>query len=449
MGDANHPESPSRRLVISAAFGIAATLLLLAGFGIYGALRPGAAKSWQSGGRVILEKETGARFVLDESGVLHPVLNFTSARLFLDKDDAGTVSVSRASLQQARRGPALGIEGAPDSLPAKTSLLTGPWSVCSATSIRLGTAHTPRVVAALGVEPGGQRLASGQALLVSTAGSAQYLVTDGRRFAVGSPGVAAALGFADAAQTVPVGLSWLNALPAGPDLRFIAVDGAGRPGPAVDGRPGRIGDVYRVAQLNGEVQYYVLLAGGLDRVTETEAQLMVSAPSPSRGRSWNLSPAGLATAPIHRSVLAHRGYPERLPVGAPLSPDTVAVCATVDRATQALTIDVRPTAPSGLATAGMSRFAGPSRPGVVADEVAIPAGRGAVVREAVSTQFASNALYLVTDEGIRYPVPDPKVLGTLGYPEVTPQAVPVTMLDLLPVGPRLDPAAAGLHRASS
>jgi len=450
MGDADHPESPSRRLVISIAAGIGATLLVLAGFGVYGVLRPGAAKSWEAGGQVILERETGARFVLDTSGALHPVLNYASARLFLGKDDVTTVSVSHASLTKARRGPTLGIAGAPDALPAQGSLRSGPWSVCSAASIKPGTVHTPRVVAALGVPPGGQRLAAGQALLVATPSGTQYLVTDGRRFLVTAPSVAAALGFGDAARTVPVGLSWVNALPSGPDLRFIAVDGAGRPGPVIDGRAGRVGDVYRVTQLNGEVQYHVLLAGGLDRITETEAQLMVSAPSgPAHGRIVPLSPAALAAAPVHRPALAASGYPQRLPVPTRLSGGDVAVCATTTDPAGEVVVDVRSAAPTGLATSAMPPTAHPSRPGVVADDVSIPAGSGAVVREAVSSQFASNALYVVTDEGVRYPVGDLQVLATLGYAGVSPVAVPASMLDLLPVGPRLDPAAAGLQSPRS
>ncbi|HEY8473789.1 MAG TPA: type VII secretion protein EccB [Natronosporangium sp.] len=40
-GDANHPVSPSRRLMLAYAVGFALMLIAAAGVGIYSALRPG------------------------------------------------------------------------------------------------------------------------------------------------------------------------------------------------------------------------------------------------------------------------------------------------------------------------------------------------------------------------------------------------------------------------
>jgi hypothetical protein len=62
--DADHPVSPSRRLLLGTAIGLAVTLLVAAVFGVIGLLAPTRAEQWRQGGQVIVEKETGARFIL-------------------------------------------------------------------------------------------------------------------------------------------------------------------------------------------------------------------------------------------------------------------------------------------------------------------------------------------------------------------------------------------------
>src|ERR1700743_1118721 len=59
-GDANHPTSPSRRLVLSTILGIAAAVLTAAVFGVIGLLNPSGSNDWQQGGQVIVERGTGA-----------------------------------------------------------------------------------------------------------------------------------------------------------------------------------------------------------------------------------------------------------------------------------------------------------------------------------------------------------------------------------------------------
>jgi hypothetical protein len=56
----------------------------------------------------------------------------------------------------------------------------------------------------------------------------------------------------------------------------------------------------------------------------------------------------------------------------------------------------------------------------------------------------TGATYLVTDQGIRYGVPTPDALAALGYAKTEPVLVPGGLLDLVPAGPVLDPAAAKL-----
>jgi hypothetical protein len=53
-------------------------------------------------------------------------------------------------------------------------------------------------------------------------------------------------------------------------------------------------------------------------------------------------------------------------------------------------------------------------------------------------------VYLVTDTGVRYPVAGPKALEQLGLSGLSIAQLPRAVVDLLPEGPLLDPAAAAL-----
>jgi hypothetical protein len=58
------PEQPPFRKPLGAAFaGIALALLILAGFTVYGLIVPGGKNAWRSGQTIIVERETGTRFV--------------------------------------------------------------------------------------------------------------------------------------------------------------------------------------------------------------------------------------------------------------------------------------------------------------------------------------------------------------------------------------------------
>ena len=56
-------------------------------------------------------------------------------------------------------------------------------------------------------------------------------------------------------------------------------------------------------------------------------------------------------------------------------------------------------------------------------------------------------MYLVTDAGMRYPVAGQKALEQLGLSGVSVAQLPAAVVDLLPQGPLLDPAAAALPAA--
>src|SRR5262249_37260553 len=134
--------------------GVMLAVVALAAVAAYGVLRPGDSTSWRDGKSVIIERETGARFVYRD-GVLHPTLNYASALLILGSSQPATAIVSHTSLAGVPRGAPLGIPGAPDPLPAAGDLLTGAWTLCSRP----------------GPQPAGVATAPAESLLVVGAGA--------------------------------------------------------------------------------------------------------------------------------------------------------------------------------------------------------------------------------------------------------------------------------------
>jgi hypothetical protein len=62
-GDPNAVEPPMRRLTVTTVSGLMIAVLVAAGFALFGVLKPSAGKSWQAQGTIIVERETGARYV--------------------------------------------------------------------------------------------------------------------------------------------------------------------------------------------------------------------------------------------------------------------------------------------------------------------------------------------------------------------------------------------------
>src|SRR5215218_8560512 len=108
--ESNPARPPGRRAGVTLLAGALVAALGLAGFAVWGLVQPGGSTRWRSGQSVIVEKESGAKFVFVD-GVLHPVANYSSALLIVGAPR--TISVARRSLAGVPRGVPLGIAGAP------------------------------------------------------------------------------------------------------------------------------------------------------------------------------------------------------------------------------------------------------------------------------------------------------------------------------------------------
>jgi type VII secretion protein EccB len=427
MRETDPAQSPLRRGVGAVFAGLMIALLVAGGYGIYGLLTKTGGNTWRVDGTVVVERETGASFVYQD-GVLHPTLNFASALLAANRPVPVVARVANAALGGVPRGVAIGIPGAPNSLPPARMAVGLPWTLRSA-------GDGPTVTLAVGAPVGANALGE-RGLLVTDPNTGDVaLVWHRHRYPLNEPKTVVPALFGAVVTPVPAGTAWLDALAAGADLGPLPVDGAGTASTAVPGR--RVGDLL-VAPTGSGPQYYLVLAGGLAPITALQKDIALAqfgvrpvevslAEADRAPRSTDLEPpSGDVAAPASTPTLAH--------------PDSgTALCAMVTDAGSAPEVLLGGTVPGfGAAVPTGGGGNGP----VLADRVLVPAGHIAVVRAQSAPGAPAGAPALVTDLGIRYPVPSDTVLRILGYDPARAVPVPAALLTLIPAGPTLDPAAA-------
>ncbi|HSV66259.1 MAG TPA: type VII secretion protein EccB [Mycobacteriales bacterium] len=442
-GEPDAAESPMRRISVSTFSSVMIAIVVLVGFGIFGLLRPGAKEGWKQPGTLVVEKETGTRFVYDETDdALHPVLNFASARLILNTPTVNVQLFSRKSLSAAHRGVPYGIANLPDSLPDPGGLVTGPWTICSQPA-----SPVPTVTVSVAQGNAGTGLDPTSALLVRT-GLKQFLIWNNTRLEIPNPQAALpALRFN--ATPLPVAASWVNSVPPGPDLKPIDVPNRGQPGVEVGGSSTVIGQVLKVPGEGSSAreQYWLVTSQGLATITETDALLLLGDPEEKRDAYNGRDPSAIQvpSVAVGQAQLTDPastvGFPPSAPAPAnPLPGGPQVVCAAYSDTsgeTDAVVVTladkapgIRPQASADLGTGEMS------------SQVALPPGKAAVVRLLPHKGQQSSSTYLVTDAGGKYPVPSKEVLNVLGYGTVAPVPVPGGILDLIRTGPALDQSRA-------
>lgn len=239
-GQELEPTKPMRGVVS----GVMLAVLVVIGSLAWGALQRDPV-GWESN-RLVVVKGQGTRYVsLD--GVLHPVVNTTSARLAVASGQFKVVELSQRVIADTDRGATIGIVGAPDAPPAAASLVRDGWTACVAED---------GVATSVGVDVPTQE---GGAVVVE-ASDATYVVTGGLRHKVpqDESAVLRAIGL-DTAERLTVPAAWLNLVPQGSDLVRLTMDGAG--GPVPSSSPLRdldVGTLVRVAGTGTADRWYVV-----------------------------------------------------------------------------------------------------------------------------------------------------------------------------------------------
>ena len=474
--------TPLRRFTVGVFIGTLAGIVLIAAFGIIGYIKPGGNKAFRQPGALIVEKETGARYVLID-GQLKPVLNTTSAKLLLG-DQLQVVSASKNSLEGVPHGLPVGIPTAPDALPEAKNLDATGWQVCSTVKPDVSGEAKPFVTLRVGDAAGGSALADNEALVVVTEDGTRYLAWKDRRLRIPDEGILGALGYG-AVRQYPVGPAWLNALPAGPDLAAPALPEGGEPGPTIGGRATRVGQLFEVDGTASREQFFLVDRDGLVPLTATGAALVLGDPRTKKAYPGQqvaplpLDPAAVTVAPRSGKALLDPGLPPTPPqalsdigddvpclqinVGGETGAKVrVALSGAAPRTDQSAPaplglrgsvgddsgqpsgpgLPVDPQVPAGpFKTIGSDPTPGPASGGQ-ADQITVKPGGGLLMRALPGPGVQEGTLYLLVDTGVRYPLPEDGVAGALGYGGVPPVPVPTTLLGLIPAGPPLDPEAA-------
>ncbi|WBB81216.1 type VII secretion protein EccB [Micromonospora sp. WMMD882] len=429
MRETDPAVSPFRRLAGAALASVLVAAIVLGGAALYGLFAGGGSK-WRDERAVVVEKESGARFVYRD-GKLHPVSNYASALLIIGADQAKTVLVSRKSIDGVPRGLPLGIPDAPDSLPAAGRLATTPWTVCS---IPGPDAGAPRSALLVGTDARDGRALGDDAVLLRHPGGDLHLVWHQRRYRLREVNRVLAALAATRQRAVPVAPALLDSLPAGPDLAPLDLPGTGKPSDEVPDAD--IGDVYLVTNSGGESQHVVVDRAGLAGITALQAALLLARTGQGDPRPLTLGRfARLPKLPdlVPTGDSAPPASPPRL-----VRPDAGAICGQVGDDGGIRQVRVGATVPDLTATPRT----GETGDGVVADHVVVEPGRGAVVESVAAPGATGGAVSVVTDLGRRHVVSATEVLGMLGYAGVRPVRLPAGLVSLVPAGSALDPEAA-------
>ena len=441
-GEPNAVEPPMRRLTLTTVSGVMIAILVAIGFAVFGLIKPSAGDSWKDSSAVIIERETGAHYVYRD-GELDPVLNYTSAVLAVSNEgataQAKVVLVDRDEIADTPRGPTIGIDDVPETLPESSAIVDSPWIVCSRQHTQSATTLQASVSVTIGEGVlATSLLGSGMAVLVDTpsAPDTDYLLWEGQRFAIASEAITSALRIDDSTP-LTVGTAFLQSLDAGTALKTPTISGLGSPGPVIDGHETEVGQLLRGDTTD---DYAIVLADGVQSVNSLEAALLRTVRAPAE-----LTVASNAIVSAKQSAVdgpalldgAFRKLPAQLPTVSDRPRDLGDICAVfTDNPVQQPRFAV---VSSELPAFEVTTVTESTRSaGGLADTVTVSPGHAALVRSG----DRSPTVFAVAAPGRKYAFASPSLPTAFGYGDHPAAVLPGQLLPLIPEGPALDPAAA-------
>ncbi|MGW8064371.1 type VII secretion protein EccB [Streptomyces ziwulingensis] len=466
---------PLRAVVPSLVVGV----VVLAVFGAIGMFSPTAPKGWnEPGAHVIVASKSTTRYVVLKTGgdkQLHPVLNMASAKLLLDPDKDSVITVAEDVLDSGEppHGATIGIPYAPDRLPSPEEAEKAMrWAVCE----RPGPGGRAIQKAAFvlaekqwGKTEGANRLVGGELMyVVGPDGESQYVVDSrGYAYPLADPTDKELLKALDTQGRAPqrVSQDWLDTLHKGDPIAIPDIEGT----PGADaGASGMLRQYDRVGMVikaydGRRMQYYVVLSGGVARISEFTATLLLNSGDlvgvGQAGEAQQVSPGAVVDSTVFEG---QRNWPS-------YQPRTVndSSSATTGRNT---VCNVLRSVNAGNGVTTLSTWSGKDFPAQLptgSSSAYVTPGSGQLYRQFQGSETDAGGVFLVTDTGLRYALQsnndsatDDKGIGTsdkqreqqlneariaqtrLGYEKVKPSPVPVNWSTFLPTGPRLSEAAA-------
>lgn len=396
------PGKPLRGVVVSVALAILTVIVSL----LIGTFTGTLPKDWGDGSIIVVKGE-GTRYVA-LSDTLYPVKNLASARLL-----AGSTAITEVPADQLdginRDSTTVGIDGAPDNLPAPDRQYTGSWLSCVTVSYPL------EISTRLLGDPSGPQ---NQAALVKEGDGAYWYIQGDRRYAVPADNVAVVasvfLGIDDVQAVPTVSALWLNLVTPGTELTVDLGSELGKD----SGTAGLVVGQVVQTESDGEIVAEYIVDGQGDLVPATPfARTLLTA-------YVGVDPVVMTVAEATdlRNVNS-QAIPEDWPTDVPVESETPSDAC----------LQMQPTDDGPVVSVAAS-------PGELEPGTQVTAGSGAAVTaqntgEGVTYGFVSEA-------GVYFPVESATDLELLGYQTDESVTVPVSWTQLLEQGPTLSQAIA-------
>lgn len=487
--DAVMLHDPMRTHTRATVVGICLGAVGMIGFLIWGLLSPAPKPPDKDG--IVIGQPSGAVYVLLNSTpkgkVLIPTFNLASARLLLlarsnpeaqgvgsqvegEGDPFGGAPAAPDSptapkfipdnkLEGIARERLTGIQDAPQLLPEKPEQrISNHWTVCDQyqldpSLVDQASEDEIRTTVIGGMADLGAELETNAALLVKAPTNKHYLVyrtpesanvrntnTVRAEVDITNRQVVDALNL-DMADVRQITVGLLNAIPEAAALSSPAIPGRGGAS-SVDIQGMRVGEVFEVERA-GEFVYYVVLKDGVQQIKKTTADLIRFAGG-GQTEIAKVSPDELP-GQIVRDVIEEKDFPSVVPeVLTPTSTPTVCLgWALVGEAPNAVgqtKVFVGKTLPVPNNASGRPAVVDISTANADGDRIDhfyMPPGKAAIVRGSNSpADFAVGPIYVISDRGVKYGIPDLQTAKALNLPEQSP--APDAIVRLLPSGASLN-----------
>ncbi|HEU5469630.1 MAG TPA: type VII secretion protein EccB [Actinophytocola sp.] len=439
---------------------------------------------------IVISKQSGQVYVLiNEPRQLIPTFNLASARLLLfsrqnpgAEQQGGTATQIRAGntgvvqptmvdedeLRDIPRGRLTGIQNGPSVLPGNDQRIASQWAVCDEYILdrslnNPASENRVETTVLAGVAELGPELTLTTALLVQAPDDTAYLVyrtpeTANIRNAnavrakvdMSKGAVRAALNL-DAGSLRKITIGMLNAIPEAPELRPPPIRGSGETPAGFSVQNLKVGAVFQVERAGAaEQDIYVVQRDGIEPIKRSTADLIRFTESLNAREIPTVPPSAITQVPNKNvDVIEDDDFPAAQPeILTPVSNRVACLGWTVrgegDNAESHTAVHVGIEVPLPRKADG-SRYTsvGISTPGANGqriDHFFMPPGRAAVVRGASSkVDFGTGPIYLVSDTGVKYGVPDLQTAEVLGLSNQIPAYLAIT--DLLPNGAQLSAQA--------
>lgn len=484
--DAVMLHDPMRTHTRATIVGVCLGAIGMIGFLIWGLLSPSPKPPDADG--IVVGKPSGAVYVLlkdqEKGRVLVPTFNLASARLLLlarsnpqeqqqqaapvGEDGAAAAPVDPMEpkfipddkLAGIARERLTGIQDGPQLLPTQGQRIDDNWAICDAYQLNRGLddpASENRIETTVLAGHGnlGPELAQNEALLVRSPNQKTYLVyrtpataniknasTVRAEVDMTNASVRAALDIEEA-QVRQITQGLLNAIPEQTALKAPAIEGLGGPSTVnINGLP--VGSVVQV-DVAGGLDYYVILRNGVQKIKNSTANLIrftaTAGGAPiTRVRPDQIPGATVADAIDEKSfpeVVPEVLLPENYPVAC-LGWTVVGEGPNADEQTKVYVgKDLPAPRDPGTGRQILVDISTPSLSGQRLNHFYMPPGRAAVVRGAASREdFSTGPIYLISDRGVKFGVPDARTAAALGLANQRP--APDAIVGLLPDGASLN-----------